>query len=570
MTKGVFLVAFGNSCYGRAAMNLALTIKHFDPDLPITLLHDSLVFSKGFFDMGVFDNCISLGDAELSNPAKIKTSIYKHLPYDYNLYLDVDALCLQSLIPLFNRLIESKKYYAVHIFETYDKNSPENMTWMYWAKRSTIWDHYKFDEHKLPACQSSAQFIKKCDESENLFKKLNENLEKPIPLKDLTHKWGGAQPDELYLNVTLAQLNIAPDIGKDVLFFTNQLSSKTITQIKNDYFIMSFFGGKSFARNTYKQFYDGRFMIDKCRARGYNHVHKIHTILSNKHADNKAQQNTRPKPTRIIQSNIRRAPVVRTTRNISRSTAQTIYPVNKPAEIDLPKPIEKISVAITNYNRLDLLIDSFKEIHNDERVSEIIISDDYSDIDLFIKLGEQLDKYPKVKLHRNESNIGMSLNKKQAVSLCENEWVILFDSDNILNTKYIARVYDAAGVWNPKIIYMPDGALPAFDYSAFKGIFFNSKLIKDYLNKPLFDCLLNTCNYFVNRDEYLKNYEQDETVKETDTIHYNYNWLKNGNSFYVVPGMNYMHLVHSGSGFMKHSDYNLKKAQELKKLISKL
>lgn len=280
------MVAFGQPCYGRAAYNMAISIKNYDPDLQICLLHDTIAFSKSNFDMSIFDTKISLGDTDIKDPAKIKTSIYDYLPYEHNLYLDVDGLALQSLTPLLERCIQSEKNYLTYVYETYDETSPDIMPMMYWAYRKDIWEHFNLNGHKLPATQSSIQYIKKCEENKNLFDKLKENFNNPIPLSKLRNVWGGTQPDELYLDVTLAQLNLNPHIGNDAMFFANLHDKRSLTQLKEDHFILSIFGGKGFTRGTYKDWYD-RLMIGYCRKRGHNHVFKINYVLQNKHADNK-------------------------------------------------------------------------------------------------------------------------------------------------------------------------------------------------------------------------------------------------------------------------------------------
>jgi hypothetical protein len=80
---------------------------------------------------------------------------------------------------------------------------------------------------------------------------------------------------------------------------------------------------------------------------------------------------------------------------------------------------------------------------------------------------------------------------------------------------------------------------------------------------------LNTCNYLVHRDTYLNVFKEHD-VKGTDTIAFNYEWLKAGKKLFIVPGMEYDHLIHEGSGFMKDADFNMKKAEEYKKKIQAL
>ena len=288
MTKGVFLVVFGDPCYMRAAFNLAVSLKYFEPDLKIALLHDNKIFAKDSFDMQFFDDTILMQESDMSSPAKIKTSIYKYLPYDYNLVLDVDALALSSPMALLDRCIDSGKNYFVHVYHSYTSKDPDDMGWLLWAYRSKIWEHFKLKaETILPAPQSSIQFIKKCQESEDLFELINKNINNPIPLHELRYQWGGNQPDELYLAGSLAQLGLNPHIGNDGLFFANKNDLvRSLTQITRDHCILSIFGGKNFTKPAYREWYD-RLIITYTRKFGFNRCFKFGEVVSNKHADSK-------------------------------------------------------------------------------------------------------------------------------------------------------------------------------------------------------------------------------------------------------------------------------------------
>jgi glycosyltransferase involved in cell wall biosynthesis len=234
----------------------------------------------------------------------------------------------------------------------------------------------------------------------------------------------------------------------------------------------------------------------------------------------------------------------------------------------------KLTLAITTYNRTDLTIESFSKVYNHPLIDEIVILDDASDMAKFIALELVLLQHPaasKIKLYRNPSNLGMSRNKAEAISKARNEWVIILDSDNVLGPEYMD--YNL-GDWfvqglNPKIIYCPQKAEPDYDFSKYS--FIDKNNAKDYLGDKMFRVLLNTCNYVVNRDEYLKVYKYDPTIKESDTIHFNYLWLAAGNSFYIVPGMKYFHRRHEGSGWLSGDHkYNMKKANEIQEKIKML
>jgi hypothetical protein len=81
---------------------------------------------------------------------------------------------------------------------------------------------------------------------------------------------------------------------------------------------------------------------------------------------------------------------------------------------------------------------------------------------------------------------------------------------------------------------------------------------------------MNTCNYIVNRDFYLKTYQYNPEHIASDTIWHNYNHLKAGGKFCIVPDMQYYHRTHAGSGFMKGIEYNMAKTEEVRKLIQQL
>lgn len=227
-----------------------------------------------------------------------------------------------------------------------------------------------------------------------------------------------------------------------------------------------------------------------------------------------------------------------------------------------------ISLCITTYNRYELLMESFAQVLDDDRISEIVIVDDCSTDEIYGKVLAAVFDMPKVRLYRNQQNLGMSLNKKRAVELAKNEWVILFDSDNIIAPDYLNNI-DLSDLRN-YIIYCPSFARPQFDYRSFSNYEIDQDNVCTFIKKPLAEPVLNTCNYLVNRGRYLSVYEPNPEMKGTDTIWFNYLWLKAGNSFYVVPGMEYYHRVHEGSGFLADCDYNMRKAKEIKELIKAL
>lgn len=212
-----------------------------------------------------------------------------------------------------------------------------------------------------------------------------------------------------------------------------------------------------------------------------------------------------------------------------------------------------ISVCITTYNRTDLLYESFRQVLNDDRVSEIVIVDDHSIEDIWQTIFWQFNGVEKVKLYRNEKNLDCYRNKREAISKATNEWVIIFDSDNILTKSFIDRIENlfVAGL-NPKTVYQPSFAKPNFNFTRYEGLLVDKFNVPKYMVDSTFQTMLNAMNYLVHRDEYLKVWDGSIDPVTSDSIFQNYNWLKAGNKIYVVSELNYEHRVHNGSHYQNN------------------
>jgi glycosyltransferase involved in cell wall biosynthesis len=214
-----------------------------------------------------------------------------------------------------------------------------------------------------------------------------------------------------------------------------------------------------------------------------------------------------------------------------------------------------ISLCITNFNRSTLLLESFKQVIDDPRISEIVIVDDCSDPAIYREVVENVWKPNghKVKLFSNEKNLDCYRNKREAISKASNEWGIIFDSDNILTKSYLDRIENLfIGGLNTKTVYQPSFAQPHFDFTKYESFLIDKSNVGKYLEDDTFGTMLNAMNYFVNRDEYLKVWDGSVDPVTSDSIFQNFNWFKAGNNMYVVPGLYYEHRVHDGSHYQNN------------------
>lgn len=301
-TEGVVLFAFGSRVYYYAMYNLVFTIKYYSPDVKIYGFVDSIeqlgkycpdvieyldglkeIDQDDLFTNGVFD------------PGKLKVNLYSYLPYDYNLYLDVDAICLKPIDPLIEELKSIKKYYASHTVGYHKLEQGRNIDSMQWAYADDLWGHFKLKEESiLPAINSSLQWIEKGKESKKLYDTAKKDYEEnPMPLNKLRMKWGGGQPDELYMNVALAKMQHDPscsEIGNDGaekghIHFA-MVRNLTFENVIKNYYFQSYYGGRGFTSYFYIDWIE-RMLRNMHRKNGKVHQYKINTIINNKHADKK-------------------------------------------------------------------------------------------------------------------------------------------------------------------------------------------------------------------------------------------------------------------------------------------
>jgi len=192
----------------------------------------------------------------------------------------------------------------------------------------------------------------------------------------------------------------------------------------------------------------------------------------------------------------------------------------------------------------------------DNRIDEIILCDDCSQPDDYNKLVENCKGLPKIRIIKNVENWHNQHNKRNALSFAKNEWVLLLDNDNIAGKDFIDAFYGYQPISN--YIFHPSFASPNFDYRIFNARIINRHNVSEFMDENIFIVLCNTNNYFVNRDEYLRVYQYDKSVRGADGVYFLLNWLKVGNSVYIMPDSKYFHRVHSGSEFLREQGTNMK------------
>lgn len=302
-STGVVLLAFGKVQYYWAAYNLAFSIRKHNPNINITVLFDDA--NKATSHCPEFVHYVNnIGDIALDDiytnkkldPGKVKMNLYKYLPYERNLYLDVDAIALKDIQPMIDELVQSGKDYISHTvgYHTIDKG--RDFKEMQWAWADTMWEHFNLlSSYVMPAINSSMQWIVKGTQSEAIYRTaLDLYSNHPIEVNKLRMKWGGGQPDELYMNVALAIHGIDPALkaytrndssegGMIHFAMTRGLKYEQITQ---NYYFQSYYGGTGFTPRFYIDWLD-RMLNADFKAIGKRHIYLISRIAENKYANGK-------------------------------------------------------------------------------------------------------------------------------------------------------------------------------------------------------------------------------------------------------------------------------------------
>lgn len=223
-----------------------------------------------------------------------------------------------------------------------------------------------------------------------------------------------------------------------------------------------------------------------------------------------------------------------------------------------------ISVGIPHYNNARYMPDTLRHIIDDSRINEIVICDDVSkDLDALEKYLISINS-SKIKLYKNPKNLGCYLNKLEVISKCTNDYVLILDSDNSVNDDTINILYNLKE-WNENIIYAPAWAKtfpgipsPNLDYRSMANLLVDKKYCLENFDVQRFKCLMNTCNYFLPKINYLncmnkyKNLYIRDEIDSLDSMILLSDWFENNNNkLFIVKDFIYNHRLHSNSNYVK-------------------
>jgi hypothetical protein len=270
--NGIVMIALEDPAYAAAAFNLALSIKHFNPFLDITLLTDSThqrCYRNEHYS--VFDRIAEISSEDYTNdgrfcPGKAKLALYKYSAYKYSLYLDADSICFKNLDALFKQL-------NGHAFK-----SQRLRNYTQWTDAETFKSFFEVD----PGQTINSSWI--YFENDSVFRQAEKYYARGFPPGKLDQKWGSSLPDELFFNAALEKLTVDSECDVPVMYFDFSEDVRTIEELMAQYYFVTFCGNASSTRLMLREWYD-KYVAELCAQRRIECRFNLGEIIARKHID---------------------------------------------------------------------------------------------------------------------------------------------------------------------------------------------------------------------------------------------------------------------------------------------
>jgi hypothetical protein len=230
------------------AYNLAFSIKRLNPNARISLWVDGGI-AHHIQDPSVFDHVDHLTRDQFTDerggvdPAKVKTIVYKlgRKYFDRFMYLDVDAICMNDPLPMF----ESMNGLVVSTDVLGRGGRNDAIGYSLWATNENIWKTFGLDESAtVCGIQSSWMYFEASQTCDIMQDYIDHFMSVGIPRHVLSQAWGGTLPDELVYQGVFAKMGLIPDHPDEIrpLLFGTPHVTITEDEAREHYSFLSIYG----------------------------------------------------------------------------------------------------------------------------------------------------------------------------------------------------------------------------------------------------------------------------------------------------------------------------------------
>lgn len=195
-------------------------------------------------------------------------------------------------------------------------------------------------------------------------------------------------------------------------------------------------------------------------------------------------------------------------------------------------------------------------------VTNVVVCDETGEDAAAIQASAFKD-HPKLKVYTNSKRLGAYLNKRQCIEKSPEGWVAVLDSDNIFTEDFFEKAYSTLKQegFNPKLVLASADNVRLFiktgkeekRTSHFSGLRITKANWNTVLQMPDWNFLLNDGNYIVHSSQ-LSSLNPQYTLEQvyaSDAILAAKQFVQAGCTYYLVPGLYYIHTVHDDSEWLK-------------------
>lgn len=264
MGSGIVIIALGYELYGSCAFNLAMSVKAYDSDIKVALLHDNnSIKHLTPKEISIFDELIFIPESDYTIDGKkqyqyLKVCVDKYTPFDNTTVIDADTIWFpdKKFSWFLGEMIHRDFWIGYNDEYDLKRRSSKTANYTFWglgtnsnSGAAKIVEYHKLT-HNLPQTVSGIFFFKKGEFSTELFERARNIYNNPSP----NVPWANGKPDEYCFNVALSQMGYTQDRGH-VVYFDKVCGKQSYEQIYGNYWCMANGGAKceQFIRDLYNK-----------------------------------------------------------------------------------------------------------------------------------------------------------------------------------------------------------------------------------------------------------------------------------------------------------------------------
>jgi glycosyltransferase involved in cell wall biosynthesis len=230
-----------------------------------------------------------------------------------------------------------------------------------------------------------------------------------------------------------------------------------------------------------------------------------------------------------------------------------------------------LAVAIPTWRRWSFLEKALGPYLENDLIQKVVVCDETGEDVAAIK-ASRFANHTKLILHVNDNKLGMYHNKRKCLEVAAAagaEWVSVIDSDNLFSDDFFETLVDAIQKENniktvfaaTDIIHLHKKTGTSMVHTKqFAGYKITKKNWNQILQMPKWNFLLNDGNWTAHKDvlSCFNPCADEEQIRATDSLLLAKEMILGGFTYYVVPGLKYIHTVHDDSEWIKTEEISLK------------